>query len=634
INVNQVGYFPDSPKIAAFASVSTTPIPWTLSQAGTEMASGSTIMIGDDASSGDFLHQIDFSEFKETGHDYVLEAGELVSEPFDISESVYAGLKEDALEYFYLSRSGIELEQSYAGEWARAAGHMSDDKVTCYRGEDADGNHWPGCDYTIDASGGWYDAGDYGKYVVNGGITTWTLLNMYERNPDSFPDGSLSIPEANNGNSDLLDEARWEIEFLLSMQVPEGQEKAGLVHHKLHDRTWETMPALPVTERDNDNENQDPEDGRYLYMPTTAATLNLAAVGAQCARIWEEIDPDFAAECLRAAEIAWGAAVENPTIFAGNTPGSGGGNYDDQNVSDEFYWAAAELFTTTGEAEYYDFLNETPLLGSLPTPISSMTWDNTAALGTLTLALVPNQLEEEVVAELRENIISAADHYLNVLDREGYRMPISSFEWGSNSFILNNMIVMGYAFEFTGDDAYLNGMTESMDYLMGRNPVSMSYVTGFGERAAQHPHHRFWANDPDRGWPAPPPGVVVGGPNATADDPPFNSSGLNDMAAAKRYLDDLESFSTNEVAINWNAPLVWTATAIEEYKSGIIPDRQAIGAPAESADAGSQTTSDSESDEDSGSLPAWPIFVGIGVLAIAGFVIGWRLRKNPKAAEK
>lgn len=628
ININQVGYNPDSPKIAAFHLDEAEPVSWSLQRGGTVAASGATIVVGDDSSSGDFVHQIDFTDFAESGEGYQLEVGSMTSAPFDISESVYADLKQNALAYFYLNRSGIDINEAYAGEWARPAGHLTDDDVTCYKGEDLSGSQWPGCDYALDVSRGWYDAGDYGKYVVNGGITVWTLMNMYERNKDSFGDGSLSIPENSNGVPDILDEARWEMEFLLSMQVPEGQEGAGLVHHKMHDRTWETMPALPITERDNDNEHQDPGQGRYLYPPSTAATLNLAATAAQCSRIWKEIDPEFADNCLDASEKAWDAAVENPNIFAGPVPGSGGGDYDDQTVSDEFYWAAAELFAATAKEEYQEFLADSPHHGQIPSHISSMSWNETAALGAITLALVPNQLAQQEVTDIQEQIVSTADYYLSVIEGEGYRMPISDFEWGSSSAVLNNMIILGLAYEFTDDPIYLDGMTESMDYLMGRNPVSMSYIAGYGERAVQHPHHRFWANDPDRGWPPPPPGAVAGGPNATADDTPFNNSGLSEMAPAKRYLDDLESYSTNEVAINWNAPLAWAATALDEYKSGDVPDRL-VDASAEVAEEDAGTTpAEDILEDDSDSVSPWFIIGGLGLLAAVGFAIGWMLRRR------
>ena len=131
------------------------------------------------------------------------------AQPIDHSASLYRRLAHDALSYFYHNRSGTPIEARYAGgeQWARPAGHPSE-KVSCFAGLDSNGNKWPGCDYVLDVSGGWYDAGDHGKYVVNGGISLWTLLNLYEVRGNSplFTDGRHPIPEAGNGVNDLLDE--------------------------------------------------------------------------------------------------------------------------------------------------------------------------------------------------------------------------------------------------------------------------------------------------------------------------------------------------------------------------------------------------------------------------------------------
>jgi endoglucanase len=173
------------------------------------------------------------------------------------------------------------------------------------------------------------------------------------------------------------------MEWMLKMQVPAGQPQAGMVFHKLHDRTWSGLPLVPPTEYDNNLTHEQPGVGRYVYGPTTAATLNLAATAAQCARIWVEIDPDFAAQCLEAAKTAWLAANENEEVLAGNTPGDGGGNYNENNNTDEFFWAAAELYITTGEQQYTDFIYEAVDNSTLRPGIGGMWWGDTQALGMI-----------------------------------------------------------------------------------------------------------------------------------------------------------------------------------------------------------------------------------------------------------
>jgi hypothetical protein len=566
VAVNQTGYYPTAPKFAVSAVDRPHRIAlWQLVDAdsGDVVLKGVTGPSTFDEASGDYVVTADFSAWTEPGS-YRLSIDGAQSAPFVIATDIYAPLKIDALRYFYLSRSGMPLEAEFAGEWAREAGHMTDGEITCWRGTDADGRNWPGCDYTLDGRGGWYDAGDYGKYVVNGGIAVWTLLNLYELYPDAVPDGAAHIPESGNGVADVLDEARWEMEWLLKMQIPAGEPQAGMAFHKLHDRVWSGLPLVPPTEFDNDLNNERETAGRYVYEPTTQATLNLAATAAQCARIWAEIDPEFAAQCLNAAESAWAAARDNDEVLAGNTPGDGGGNYDDSDNRDEFFWAAAELFITTGEEQYADFIREQVEGNQLAPGIGGMWWGDTQALGMISLATFPNKLPSEDVEYFRSLIIGEADKFLGQIETGGYRVPLamSDYVWGSNSTVMNHAIVMALAYEFTGDAAYLNGVTESMDYLLGTNALAFSFVTGYGEAYAQHQHHRFWANQGN--FPPPPPGALAGGPNATPSDDAALKNAIMDSGPAKRYVDMIGSYSTNEVAINWNSPLMWVAAYLDQ----------------------------------------------------------------------
>ncbi|HEX6240132.1 MAG TPA: glycoside hydrolase family 9 protein, partial [Polyangiales bacterium] len=375
--VNQLGYLPKRTKLATLVSDSSEPIAFQLLDAqGQVVSEGSSTPFGADKASGKSTHTIDFSSFSAEGEGYVLAAAGEKSHPFAIRAALYRPLKYDALAYFYHNRSGIDITMPYAGDerWTRRAG-PDDKQVSCAPGA--------GCNYTLDVSGGWSDAGDHGKYVVNGGISAWTLLNQYERltqvgkSQSDFADGKLSIPENKNGGADLLDEARWELDFLLRMQVKEGAQ-AGLVHHKMHDAAWTALPLRP----DQDKQK------RLLYAPSTAATLNLAATAAQGARIFKSIDPAYAQRCLSAAERAYAAAQKHPDLFA-KTGGVGGGPYDDNHLSDEFYWAAAELWVTTGNATYRDAVTKSPYYRKVPTEgegggggAASFTWQSTEALGT------------------------------------------------------------------------------------------------------------------------------------------------------------------------------------------------------------------------------------------------------------
>jgi endoglucanase len=232
-------------------------------------------------------------------------------------------------------------------------------------------------------------------------------------------------------------------------------------------------------------------------------------------------------------------------------------------VSDEFVWAAAELYVTTGDQAYLDQMSEyggmSPLTGHQTGDSSSMYWGDTAALGIISLAMVDGN------TDYQKMIVDAADGYLVDLKAEGYRVPmgIQGYVWGSNSGVLNNALILALAYDITGDEAYLDGVIAAADYLLGRNALSVSFVTGYGEVPPEHVHHRFWANQGD--FPPPPPGAVAGGPNAQPSDPDALDNAILDSGPAKRYVDLIGSYSTNEVAINWNAPLAWVITYLDQH---------------------------------------------------------------------
>lgn len=589
IRANQVGFLPQAEKIIFFASDSKQPLPWVLvNEQGINIDMGRSQVYGLNKASGELIHQIDISDQTQEQQGLIVKAGEHETFPFDISRNIYSKLKYDALSYFYQNRSGITIQKSLVSrdDLARPAGHTSD-VVTCFDAKDSWGNEWPGCDFSLDVTGGWYDAGDHGKYVVNGGIATWTLLNLYERGkwinnaPVPFVDGTIAIPENGNGVNDILSEARWNVEFMLAMQIPEGKkiyaplgdqsadnrlklteiDGSQLVFHKVTDDNWTGMPLPPHKDIQK----------RHVGQPSTAATLNLAAVGAQCARIWNDIDSKFAQTCLTAAQNAWKAANKHANIFAYNNF-TGGGPYSDFDLQDEFYWAAAELYVTTGEKVYADYIKKSPL--HLDTPKGNIGaahdiyWGYTAPLGTISLAIVPNKLGASATKQARENIITTAKTYQQQLQNEGYNIPYSveAYPWGSNSNLVNRSIFLIYANDFTNDNKYLTAAASAMDYLLGANPLNISYVTGYGENAVQNPHHRFWAFSADENSPKPAAGALSGGPNSIEMSDPIASVLKKSCTGQTCYSDNIGAWALNEITINWNAPLVWVATALDEGK--------------------------------------------------------------------
>ena len=579
VRVNQVGYLPDASKRATLVTESTAPLPWRLlDAAGAEVLSGQSQPRGVDPSAGLNVHVIDFSAATATGDGFVVEADGEKSHPFAMGPDIYADLARDALSYFHPVRSGIEIDGAVAGEaYARPAGHVSspkdgqpnkgDREVPCQAPESSQkayGEPWT-CSYTLDVTGGWYDAGDHGKYVVNGGISVAQLMGAFERSlhvegasGEVFMDGALPAPERGNGVPDVLDEARWELEFMLKMMVPDGQPLAGMVHHKIHDNEWTGLPLMPHLD----------EKVRELHRPSTAATLNLAAAAAQGARLFEPYDAAFAEKLLAAAEKAYAAAKANPAIFAPVADGdSGGGPYNDDDVSDEFYWASAELFVTTGKDQYLADLKASPhATGDVFSP-RGFDWAQVAALGRLTLATVPNELPDEDAAAVVKSVIDAADRYLQIQAGQPfgqiYAPTDGKYDWGSNHLIAQTAIVVSRAYDLTGDMKYRDAVLEGLDYLFGRNALNISYVTGYGDAFSKNQHSRWFAHQLDPNLPNPPKGSLAGGPNSSIQDPVAQRL-LTGCAPQFCYVDEIESWSTNEITINWNAALSQLAAFVVE----------------------------------------------------------------------
>ena len=277
VRVNQAGYLADGPKAATVLTDRVAPIPYSV------VSAGRTVWHG--LSSPGPLPVLDFSGHRATGT-FVIEAGGFASHPFPIVDELYPGLLRDALRFFYAQRSGMALDDAVLPGYGRPGGHAG---VPPNRGDtDVDG---------LDVSGGWYDAGDHGKYVTSGALPASMLLAARERHPG---------PQVPAGPS-LLEEARWQVDWLVRMQVPPGRPHAGLAYHRLHDDTWTPLPMWP---------HLDPAR-RVLHPPSTTAGLQLAAVAAHVARF----DPAY----LPAARAAWAAALREPALLAPDDAGAHGG---------------------------------------------------------------------------------------------------------------------------------------------------------------------------------------------------------------------------------------------------------------------------------------------------------------------
>jgi endoglucanase len=496
---------------------------------------------------GHVVQSADFSEFTKPGRYllYVPSAG--YSYLFEVKASVHKAVAAAAIKAYYFMRSGTPLPETYAGKWNRAEGHP-DTVVLIHPSAVSEGRK---AGSAISSPHGWYDAGDYNKYIVNSGITTSTLLSLYEDFPAYMKTVKLNIPESRNKIPDVLDEVLWNLRWMLTMQDPAD----GGVYHKLTNAAFDKF-EMP---------DKDPSP-RYVVQKGTAATLDFAAVMAQASRIFKQYPhelPGLADSCITAAQKAWGWALKNPEAAYRQDemnkkfePKITTGAYGDNNFTDEFIWAASELVATNGNVDYLKNIN---LLADNRMPVP--TWSQVKLLGYYTL--IKNDITEKAVpemAEIRKRLINTADEMISGVDSNAYQTVMTKstrhFGWGSTSEAANEGILLIQAYKLSHNKKYLDYALANLDYLLGRNGTGYSFVTGYGTKTPMNPHHRPSAAD---GVVDPVPGLLVGGSNPGMQDGIKVPSKVPDEA----YIDDERAYAANEIAINWNAPLAYLANAIE-----------------------------------------------------------------------
>jgi endoglucanase len=535
IRINQIGFYPKSEKIAVVVTEATSTFEIIDTETDVVVLSGTTSTPKVWTFSGESVAQADFSSLEVPGR-YKLRVNNEDSYPFVVSIRVYAELSKATIKAFYFNRVSTELLADHAGKWARPAGHPD----TNVRVHSSAASAARPSGTVISSPKGWYDAGDFNKYIVNSGISTYTLIAAFEHFPDFYRNLSLNIPESGNDIPDLLDEIRWNLDWMLTMQDPND----GGVYHKLTtlNFTGIIMPQQGTAQR-------------FVVTKSTSAALNFAAVMSAAARVYSDFDPDFAQQCLDAAVYAWEWARLNRNVYFRNPTGVNTGEYGDGNVSDEFDWAAAELYITTKNDEYLNFRSFRNKGVGVPA------WPYVLPLAWVSLNHHRNDLTESADKAVIESKIADQGfilraHYLNSAYRVSKGQSNGDFGWGSNGGVANHGLMLIQAYRVTGEDSYLNAAMAVLDYLLGRNATGYSFVTGFGSKSPMFPHHRVSAADNIAD---PVPGFVVGGPHSGQQDGCAYPSNL----PAKSYIDDWCSYATNEVAINWNAPLVYLVGAIE-----------------------------------------------------------------------
>ena len=533
VTVNQIGYPVGEEKIAVFTGAEHD-YQVIDEKSGNVVFEGKTDSARFDETSGVNVHTGDFSEVNAYGR-YRIEQGEgTVSASFIISDKPYHELQQGLLKAFYYYRCGEELTEDYAGAWKHKACHTSEGIV------------YGQTERRLDCSGGWHDAGDYGKYSGPGAKAIADLLLAYELYPTAFVN-VIPIPESDGVTPDVLLECKVELDWLFKMQ----DSATGGVYHKL---TTLHFPGLDVMPED---------DTADLYFSPVSATAtgDFAGIMAMAARVYEPFDPAYAKKCLEAAVAAWKWLVQHPDVpgFT-NPPEISTGEYGDETDKDERYWAAAELYRTTGEPEYHQAVLQ---LAELSFPKYSLGWADMGGYGTFAYLLNGvDQAENALYTSLKEGLLVEAERLVQQSREDGYQISLKEedYIWGSNMLVMNNAMLLLVAEYFSDDSIFAECALDHLHYLMGRNVLDISYVTGFGDRPVMNPHHRPSVGDHVAD---PVPGLVSGGPDRGLHDE-YVVEHLQGKPAAQCFADHELSYSTNEVTIYWNSPAVFVTARFNQ----------------------------------------------------------------------
>jgi endoglucanase len=476
----------------------------------------------------DTVATIDFSSVTQPGT-YFLQQGKLRSVTFMIGTDIYQQPLITLLRSYYLQRCGIKIDDPVTGI-SHPPCHLKDAAIAREDQYNAAGK-------LLSTMGSWHDTGAYNKYVATSTVTIARLLSLYEKYPDLFPDNQLNIPESGNNISDLLDEMKVGLDWLLKMQRPDGA-----VYRKLAGTTWPEGLAP--------HEDTQP---RYIYGISTPETAKFAAVMAIANRIYQ-FDFELATKYLTAAELAWEYLQQQTTMkidwIEGDDTGSDkylASDYDREaslrTDIDDRLWAAAELYITTGNSDFANYFAD----HLQDIDYTLFEWKNPAPLGLINYLQQDRQpTSEKLIAQIKTKILQRADLILGKVNQNIYRLSTYRFIWGSNKMAAEEGITLVYAYQLTKNPDYLTAAIDQLDFLLGRNHFNQTFITNIGTNSVENLSNLYTRAKNIRI-----PGLVVGGPNGDAQD---------GIAVRHRgqlsYVDDERSYTTNENAIDYNASVI------------------------------------------------------------------------------
>ncbi|WP_170940525.1 glycoside hydrolase family 9 protein [Pseudoalteromonas sp. NBT06-2] len=529
-SVNQVGYFIFGPKIAYithFKFNKTIKLVNLDTQKVTQLKIKPLHFNNSELSA---TAKIDFSQIQEPG-EYILLINNIRSPKFKINQVIYSETITQLLRSFYYQRCGQSINDELFKINHKAC-HLKDAVLSrALYGVDIKNYS------SFSAVGGWHDAGDFGKYVATTTVSLGRVLSSYQDHPDILQKIDLSLNKPEGILPDVLVEMQYGLDWLLTMQYVNGS-----VFRKVAGKNWPSLMS-PVEDVQT----------RYVYGISTEDTAKFAATMALAARIWIKFDRVKAETYFNAAQKAWQYLEQEQSYYIdwNKSDDSGSGPYKSNNVdteasllhdNDDRFWAAAELYITTKNKIYLQYINK-----NIELPVNIFEWKDPSLLGKWNLITQLCQAQSlQYCTIFKHQILTRAAIALSRYDKSDYALANQKFIWGSNKIAAEEGILLLMAYQLNGEKKYFDAAVAQADYLLGSNPFSLSFVTGIGERAVKHINH-IWARAENIEIP----GLLVGGPNslAQAKIAPKNKGILS-------YVDNEKSYAVNEYAIDYNASLI------------------------------------------------------------------------------
>ena len=518
--INQEGYVPGLPVYAAVLGAGEVTLK---NAAGSVVRSFTVDMPETDPASGDAVSLINLGTL-ECGV-YELERGS-DRRRLTVAPGSWNSVTHALIKGLYYQRCGCGLDPEYAGVYAHPPCHT------------APALDWEDRSVRRRITGGWHDAGDYGKYVAPGAVTVAHLLYAWKLFPQGCS-GDLNIPETGNGVPDILNEARFELEWILQMQRSDGA-----FHNKLS-KTHFAPFIMP----------QDDLDQEYLIPVCWCATADAAACLALSSRVFRPFDEAFANRMLLSAERAWHWLQAHPDYVPYRNPdGVRTGWYGGHSDRSNRFWAACELFAASGDPAYRLAAEQ---LYTADLSLTEFGWMEVGGLGAMCcLTDLKESAGEVLYTRLREDFLRRSETVLALSRTSGYgtALPPDRYVWGSILPVMAHAMTMIISALLTGRQDMRDAALLQWHYALGLNALDLCFVTGFGEHAVLYPHHRPSGAD---GIDAPVPGLISGGPNKCYCYPQTKEKLGPDVPPAKYFLDETPSADTNEIAIYWNSPAVF-----------------------------------------------------------------------------